>query len=193
VRSVLLPHTGERVLTMTNHSGFATAFCVLLLVAGVTTSFAQPNRQNEAPLAQVSAEKRHALDWLSRDDVRDQFGRIADAIWSYAELGMHEYKSSAVLIDALQREGFTVDKGLAGMPTCFVASYGSGKPVIGILAEYDALPMVSQKAFTVDHDPVVEGGPGHGCGHNMMGPAAAAAAIAVKKAMQVHGLPGTIK
>jgi aminobenzoyl-glutamate utilization protein B len=125
--------------------------------------------------------------------VHARFGRVADAIWSYAELGLQEYKSSALLIDTLEREGFTVEKGLAGMPTCFVASYGSGQPVIGILAEYDALPMVSQKAFSVEHDAVVEGAPGHGCGHNMMGPAAAAAAIAVKRAIEKHGLSGTIK
>src|SRR5262245_43296680 len=145
------------------------------------------------PSSNVSTAKQHALDWLSRDDVKDRFGRIADAIWSFAELGLQEHKSSALLIETLQREGFRVETGLAGMPTCFVATYGSGKPVIGILAEYDALPMVSQKAFSVDHDPVVEGGPGHGCGHNMMGPAAAAAAIAVKKAIEQNGLSGTIK
>jgi aminobenzoyl-glutamate utilization protein B len=178
---------------MTNSLRAALAWAVLLVGTGAARLYGQPNEQPEAPRAAVSAEKRHALDWLSRDEVRDRFGRIADSIWSYAELGLQEYKSSALLIDTLEREGFTVEKGLAGMPTCFVASYGSGKPVIGILAEYDALPMVSQKAFSVKHDPVVEGAPGHGCGHNMMGPAAAAAAIAVKRAMQEHGLAGTIK
>jgi aminobenzoyl-glutamate utilization protein B len=159
-------------------------------------AFAQDKREDSdvpAPAARISQEKQHVLDWLNRDDVRDRFGRIADAIWSYAELGLQEYKSSALLIETFEREGFKIEKGLAGMPTCFVATYGSGKPVIGILAEYDALPMVSQKAFAVEHDPVVEGGPGHGCGHNMMGPAAAAAAIAVKRAIQEHGLTGTIK
>src|SRR5688572_33177659 len=79
------------------------------------------------------------------------------------------------------------------MPACFVASYGSGKPVIGIHAEYDALHMISQKAFSVEPDPVVEGAPGHGCGHNMMGTAAAAAAIAVKRTMEKFKLSGTVK
>ena len=79
------------------------------------------------------------------------------------------------------------------MPTCFVATYGSGKPVIGLLGEFDALPMISQKGRVAKKDPVVEGAPGHGCGHNAMCTAAAAAAIAVKEAMAAHGLKGTIK
>jgi len=141
----------------------------------------------------VSKEKQHVLDWLSQPEIFDQFGTISDKIWAYAELGLQEHKSSALLIRTLEESGFTIETGLAGMPTCFVASYGSGKPVIGILAEYDALPMISQKALSIRQDPVVEGAPGHGCGHNMMGPAAAAAAIAVKRAMDEHGISGTIK
>ena len=85
------------------------------------------------------------LDWLSQPATVQKFGQISDAIWSYAELGLQEHKSSALLTETLEEAGFTVEKGLAGMPTCFVASYGSGKPVVGILAEYDALPMLSQK------------------------------------------------
>src|SRR5262245_31519722 len=170
------------------------ALVSFLLVSAPAQSFAQSKPDDTpSPPAAVSAAKQHALDWLNRDDVHQRFGHISDSIWSYAELGLQEHKSSALLIDTLKREGFTVETGLAGMPTCFVASFGTGKPVIGILAEYDALPMVSQKAFSVDHDPVVEGGPGHGCGHNMMGPAAAAAAIAVKRAIEQQGLSGTIK
>src|SRR5688572_15749183 len=175
--------------------------CLLVMVAVLLGSIAAQaraqskpeNGENSRPAAGVSTAKQHALEWLSRDDVRDRFGRMADSIWSFAELGLQEHKSSALLIETLEREGFKVEKGLAGMPTCFVASFGSGKPVIGILAEYDALPMISQKAFAVERDPVVEGAPGHGCGHNMMGPAAAAAAIAVKRAIEQHGLSGTIK
>ncbi|MHB8902268.1 MAG: amidohydrolase, partial [Thermoguttaceae bacterium] len=98
-----------------------------------------------------------------------------------------------LLIRTLQSEGLTEESGMAGMPTCFVASWGSGKPVIGILAEYDALPMLSQKAGTPRQDPLVPGAPGHGCGHNLMGTASTAAAIAVKLAMEEHKLPGTIK
>jgi aminobenzoyl-glutamate utilization protein B len=106
---------------------------------------------------------------------------------------MQEFKSSKLLADTLEEAGFTVERGAAGMPTCFVASYGSGKPVIGILGEYDALPMISQKGRDPKQNPLVEGAPGHGCGHNLMGTAAAAAAIAVKQSLEKHNLPGTIK
>jgi aminobenzoyl-glutamate utilization protein B len=141
----------------------------------------------------VSKEKKLILQWLSKPEVVERFGRISDAIWSYAELGLHEVNSSKLLADTLESEGFTVERGLAGMPTCFVASYGSGKPVIGILGEYDALPMLSQKGRVTKKDPVVAGAPGHGCGHNTMGTAAAATAVAVKQAIDKFGLEGTIK
>ena len=144
-------------------------------------------------LAQVSPEKQTVLDWLGQAETVEKFGRISDAIWSYAELGVQEHRSSAWLIKTLEDAGFTVEKGLAGMPTCFVASYGSGKPVVGILAEYDALPMLSQQGRTPKQTPVVAGAPGHGCGHNLMGSAATAAAIAVKQAMDKHEITGTIK
>ncbi|MBM4025856.1 MAG: amidohydrolase, partial [Planctomycetes bacterium] len=143
--------------------------------------------------AGVSAEKQFVLDWLSRPAVVEAFGRISDTIWHFAELGMQEFKSSALLAHTLEQEGFRVERGLAGMPTCFVASYGSGKPVIGILAEFDALPMLSQKGGVPHREPLVEGAPGHGCGHNLMGSAATAAAIAVQRCMEKHNLPGTIK
>ena len=84
---------------------------------------------------------------------------------------MQEFKSSALLIKTLEDEGFKIEKEVAGMPTCFVATWGSGKPVIGILGEFDALPGLSQKANSSVKNPVVAGAPGHGCGHNMMGTA----------------------
>jgi aminobenzoyl-glutamate utilization protein B len=141
----------------------------------------------------VAKEKKLVLDWLSQPEVVEKFGKISDAIWEFAELGMQEFKSSKLLADTLEAAGFAVERGVAGMPTCFVASYGSGKPVIGILGEYDALPMISQKGRVTTQDPLVEGAPGHGCGHNTMCTAAAAAAIAVKEAMDKHGFQGTIK
>ena len=137
--------------------------------------------------------KNTALDFLSKKDVVSQYGAIADSIWSYAELGMQEFKSSALLIKTLEAEGFTVEKGVAGMPTCFVASWGSGKPVIGILGEFDALPMISQKGLVPTQDPIYDGAPGHGCGHNLMGTAGVAAAIAVKRSMQENKIKGTIR
>jgi len=138
-------------------------------------------------------EKNFAIQWLNQPEVVKKFGKTSDAIWSYAELGMQEFKSSKLLAQTLDQAGFTVEMGVAGIPTSFIASYGSGSPVIGILGEYDALPMLSQKGRVPRKDPIIEGAPGHGCGHNTMGTAAAAAAIAVKQVMDKYGIEGTIK
>lgn len=143
--------------------------------------------------ADLYKAKKTALEYLSDSLIVRKFGNVSDAIWNYAELGMQELKSSALLIKTLEEEGFKVEKGVAGMPTCFVASWGSGKPVIGILGEFDALPMISQKPLTPFQMPLVDGAPGHGCGHNMMGAASIAAVIAIKKSMEQNNLNGTIK
>ncbi len=143
--------------------------------------------------ADLYKAKKTAFEYLGEKQVVEKFGKIADSIWSFAELGMQEFKSSAILIKTLKEEGFTVEKGVAGMPTCFVATWGSGKPVIGILGEFDALPGLSQKALTPKQSPLIAGGPGHGCGHNMMGTAGVAAAIAVKRSMEQNNVSGTIK
>lgn len=147
----------------------------------------------EAATPPLSPEKKSILDWLDRPKNVERFGKISDSIWRLAELGLQERKSAALLIETLEEAGFSVEKGLAGMPTCFVATYGSGRPVVGILAEFDALPMLSQKGRAAKPDPVVAGAPGHGCGHNLMGAAATAAAIAVKQCMGQFNVPGTIK
>jgi aminobenzoyl-glutamate utilization protein B len=157
------------------------------------TAFAMVVLLAQHARGQVSDEKQYVLDWLSRPEVVERFGGISDSIWSYAELGLQEHKSSALLTKTLEEAGFKVERGLAGMPTCFVASYGSGKPVVGILGEYDALPMLSQKGRVTHQEAVVAGAPGHGCGHNLMGTAVTAAAIAVKRSMDAHGISGTIK
>jgi aminobenzoyl-glutamate utilization protein B len=143
--------------------------------------------------ADLYKAKKNALEYLGDSLIVKKFGLISDAIWNFAELGMQEFKSSAILINTLEEEGFIVEKGVAGMPTCFVATWGNGKPVIGILGEFDALPMISQKALSPLQIPVVAGGPGHGCGHNMMGTAGIAAVIAAKRSMEQNKLQGTIK
>lgn len=129
------------------------------------------------------------------EDRQEKFWRISDAIWSYAELGLEEYRSSKLLADALESVGFKVERGVAGMPTAFVATWsrGSGKPCIGFLGEYDALPMLSQKAGVPHKDPVVPGAPGHGCSHNTMCTAQALTVIALKEFMEKKGLSGTLK
>ncbi|MBW6502407.1 MAG: M20/M25/M40 family metallo-hydrolase, partial [Bacteroidales bacterium] len=137
--------------------------------------------------------KNTAIDYLSNETIVKKFGIISDSIWSFAELGMQEFRSAELLASTLEAEGFKVERGAAGMPTCFVATWGSGKPVIGILGEFDALPMLSQKAGVPFQDPILAGAPGHGCGHNMMGAAGIAAAIAVKRSMEANRVKGTIK
>lgn len=142
---------------------------------------------------ELYASKKYLLDYLNEANTVRRFGLISDAIWNYAELGMQETKSAAILIKTLEEEGFKIEKNVAGMPTCFVASWGSGKPVIGILGEFDALPMISQKPLVPFQEALVDGAPGHGCGHNMMGTAGIAAMIALKKTMETYKIPGTIK
>ena len=122
----------------------------------------------------------------------DRFGTISRQIWESPELGFREAKSSALLRDELRSAGFVIQDGVAGMPTAFTATWGSGKPVIGILGEYDALPGLSQKD-SPRPDPVQAGAPGHGCGHNLLGSASALAAVAVKEEMQARGMKGTIR
>lgn len=118
----------------------------------------------------------------------------SDRIWELAELPFHEEKSAKLLCELLKEYGFTVDTGLAGIPTCFTGtfSYGLGKPVMGILGEYDALPGLSQIAGAPVKEERKEGAPGHGCGHNALGAGSLAAAVAVKRYLEATGKDGTI-
>ncbi len=117
-----------------------------------------------------------------------------DKIWSYAELPYEEYKSSTLLCDILEKEGFAVEKGVAHIPTAFTARYsrGTGRPVMGILGEFDALAALSQQAATPSKSPVVSGAPGHGCGHSCLGTGALAAALAVKDYLDAYEKDGTV-
>ncbi len=117
---------------------------------------------------------------------------LSDDIWAYAELSLNEYRSAARYVDFLQRKGFQVKEGVANVPTAFSASFGSGAPKIGILAEYDALSSLSQKAGKAEKEPLVPGGHGHGCGHNLLGAGALAAALAVKELIEAGELQGTV-
>ena len=117
---------------------------------------------------------------------------LSDRIWSYAELSMEEHRSAADYVEILKAEGFAVEENLCGMPTAFLGRYGSGKPVIGILGEFDALSGLSQKACEATRQPLTEGGSGHGCGHNLLGAGSLGAAIAVKEAIAAGQLPGTV-
>ncbi|HSF18834.1 MAG TPA: amidohydrolase [Vicinamibacteria bacterium] len=134
--------------------------------------------------------KAEAFSWV--DANADTLKRVNQNIWSYAETGLEEVRSAKELVDLLRANGFTVDEGVAGMPTAFVASYGSGRPVIGILAEYDALPGLSQDKVPerLEREGV---GAGHGCGHSIFGTASTGAAIAAKEAIASGAASGTIK
>ena len=117
---------------------------------------------------------------------------VADRIWGFAELSLQEEKSAELYCDILEREGFFVEKGICNIPTAFSASYGSGHPVIGILAEYDALSGLSQKAGSLEREERESGGCGHGCGHNLLGAGAFAAALGVKAYLDSAGTSGTV-
>ena len=135
--------------------------------------------------------KDFIVEWNNQNT--NDFYNAAKEIWENPELSMQEYKSSKLLIDLLKKNGFSVESGVAGMPTAFIASYGSGKPVIGINAEYDALPGLSQDRNAVEKVPITQGAPGHGCGHNLLGTGGVKAAIAIKNAIEKFNLPGTIR
>jgi aminobenzoyl-glutamate utilization protein B len=126
------------------------------------------------------------------DQRSDELKAVNHAIWEFAEVGLEEHQSSKLLMSKLRDNGFEVKDGVSDMPTAFVASYGSGKPVIGILAEYDALPGMSQKVDP-NRSPVKDGAPGHACGHSGLGTGALGAALAVKAAMDRHEIKGTIR
>ncbi len=126
---------------------------------------------------------------------QEKFWKMSDAIWSYAELGLEEYKSSKLVGDTLEKLGFTVERGVAGMPTAITASWsnGTGKPVIGFLGEYDALPTLSQKAGSPRKEPLIPGAPGHGCSHNTMCAVQGLGVTALKEIMEKKKLNGTLR
>lgn len=159
-------------------------FTVILCL--VTAFFTQA--QNTS--TEINALKKEAETGL--DQKYTDLKNIALQIWNFAEVGYKEVKSSALHQQTLRDNGFTVQAGVADMPTAFVASYGSGKPVIAILAEFDALPGLSQTA-SPERDPIAGKDAGHGCGHHLFGTASVAAGIAIKKLMEEKKFTGTIK
>ncbi|MBM3441780.1 MAG: amidohydrolase [Bacteroidetes bacterium] len=159
-------------------------FTLLLLIPAFVSAQKPPAE------TAVLAAKRSAMQRLQADTAR--LREAAMAIWGFAEVGYKEVRSSALLAEMLEQEGFRMEKGVAGIPTAFVATYGSDHPIIGILAEYDALPGLSQQAIA-EKRPVVEGKPGHGCGHHLFGTASVAAGIALRHEMERNGWKGTVK
>ncbi|MBD9227995.1 MAG: amidohydrolase [Clostridiales bacterium] len=133
----------------------------------------------------MSASKQTAFDYI--DEKSGVITDVSDKIWDYAELSLREYKSGELYAKVLKEEGFTVEHPFDNIETAFRASYGSGKPVIGILAEYDALTGLSQIAGSETRKELVADGNGHGCGHNLLGAGSMAAAFAIKKYLEEKG------
>jgi aminobenzoyl-glutamate utilization protein B len=132
---------------------------------------------------------KEVLKWI--DEHKDEFIEISNKIWEYAELGLVEFKSAQLHCKTLKKYGFHVENGVAGMPSAFVATWGKGKPTIGFMGEYDSLPGISNKAVPY-REWLVEGGPGHGCGHNIHGTSGYLAAIATRYFLEEQGIPGTV-
>jgi aminobenzoyl-glutamate utilization protein B len=154
-------------------------------------------RQAPAPAAPAQGDPR--LQKLKQEALAevDNMGtftqQMVDSIFSFAELGFQEFETSRYLTELLEQNGFTVEKGIAGVPTAFMATWGSGKPVIAMGSDIDDLPQASQKPGVAYHDPIIAGAPGHGEGHNSGLAVNITAALAVKKIMEREHLPGTIK
>lgn len=121
------------------------------------------------------------------------FHALSDDIWGFAELGFEEVRSCEAQIEAMAREGFRIERGIGGLPTAFMAESGTEGPVIALLGEYDALAGLSQQADEASPRAVAPGMPGHGCGHNLLGAAAALAAVALATALRREGLPGRVR
>ena len=134
--------------------------------------------------------QKNAIKYI--DENAGIFTGVSDAVWAKPELSLKEFESAKLYCDTLRKYGFEVTEGLAGVATAFCGRYGSGRPVIGILGEFDALSGLSQAAGCSEHKPLVEGAPGHGCGHNMLGAGALGAAFAVKDYLEKSGKPGTV-
>lgn len=166
----------------------AASVCLLLLLPSLPLSAAKPAPAKKP--AKVSPNKEAAT--ASVDKHRSALTGLSDQIWRYAETALRETRSSKTLADWAEGQGFRVERGVAGMPTAFIASFGEGRPVIGILGEFDALPGISQKAQP-NKEALEPGAAGHGCGHNLFGAASLGAATAVKELIQAGKLKGTIR
>ena len=124
---------------------------------------------------------------------KEEVYEISDKVWEYAEPRFQEFRSAKLEADFLEANGFKVQRGLCGEDTAYLAEFGSGQPVIAMLGEYDALSGLSQEADIDEKKPIIEGGQGHGCGHNLLGAGPIASALAIKAYMEKHGTKGTLR
>jgi aminobenzoyl-glutamate utilization protein B len=163
------------------HRTLLTAACLLVVLSVTSPAAAQD----------LAAARRAVI--AETDRMAGDIGRMTNTLWVYSELALKEDRSAAFLAGILEREGFRVERGVAGMPTAFTATFGSGAPVIGILAEYDALPGIGNDAVP-RQQPRADGvTAGQGCGHNLFGAGSVGAAIALKRTMEAQKLRGTLR
>ncbi|MBL8205075.1 MAG: amidohydrolase [Blastocatellia bacterium] len=164
----------------------------LLAVSIVLPATAQPLvNKAKAPDTDLNALKREAVVEVEKMQKLTQ--EMVDSIFSFAELGFQEYETSKYITGILEKNGFKIERGVAGMPTAWTATYGSGKPVIGFITDIDCIPRASQKPGVAYHDPILKDAPGHGEGHNSGMAVNTVAALALKKLMEKNKLPGTIR
>lgn len=166
----------------------AKAYLSLFFLFPIFLAYAQTEKRVKT--AQISKEEQQLLNSLDKHSTK--YAYIAKQIWSLAELGYQEKESSLLLQQTLREAGFAITQGVADIPTAFVASYGQGEPVVAILAEFDALPGISQDSVP-ERTVLKEGGSGHACGHHLFGTGSVAAAIAVKDWLTNTKTPGTIQ
>src|SRR5688500_15368425 len=163
-----------------------TRLTALVIAAGIAVSPLHAQRRpSTADLKKEVAAEVAAMQKLSQE--------IVDMVFSLSELGFQEQRTVAYLTGILEREGFRIERGCARMPTCYVASWGTGVPVIGIMGDIDGLPETSQKPGIPWQEPLIAGGPGHGEGHNSAPAVDLVAAIATKRVMQKYSIPGEIR
>lgn len=153
-----------------------------LLLLGLLSLNIAAQKMSKDKKALVASVEKH----------KENLIKISDSIWAMAETAFEETGSSKLLADYAEQNGMTVTRGVANIPTAFIATYGSGQPVISVLGEFDALPGLSQNSVPTK-DPRIDGAPGHGCGHNMFGAASLGAAIAIKEQIEAGTIKGTVK
>src|SRR3984957_11813871 len=168
------------------------AFAVLLTTCTVHVALSQnafgQNKVAPDKEASIKADLTGQIDGMKK-----QAQVMVDSVFSFGELGFQEFETSKYLSGILEKEGFKIERGVAGIPTAWVASWGSGKPVISLGSDIDDIPQASQKPGVAWHDPMIEGAPGHGEGHNSGVPLNIVAAIAVKKIMEREHMQGTLR
>ncbi|MHA2251882.1 MAG: hypothetical protein ACXAD7_16075, partial [Candidatus Kariarchaeaceae archaeon] len=190
--AAIIPHRGNNTLDF------------LLILSSI--SFLKFQRTNPYFIQIIANEQKYCYKFTTMDNFMETKEKLvswieennqkiidmSDKIWDFAETGLQEHKSADYLVAAMKSEGFEVESGVADMSTAFIASYGTEKPVIAILGEYDALPGLSQEPVPY-RKPLKEGANGQGCGHNLLGVAGVGAAIALKKEIEAGNLKGTVK